>query len=177
LAFPKFDKEHARQAVDNRIGDGKVAQQEPAAEAEDGREDKKDKVRLEEGEIEADLLPESVANLVEITGSKERFLTPILDQLFVRGFVVQREDGFYMLPLSILGCYPGTSFTLWQGDHIVDCSQAFCIRYSIAQRLTVRVRLFMADTIQPVSDPTSTELAEVKPVLSEQSHLDLWIAF
>jgi hypothetical protein len=92
LAFPKFDKEHARQAVDNSIDDRKVTQQEPAAETKDGREDKKDKVRLQEGEIEANLLPESIADLVEITGGKERFLTPILDQIFVRGFVVQRED-------------------------------------------------------------------------------------
>lgn len=70
------------------------------------------------------LLAKSVADLIQILGLKEIFGAPSLDPLLIIGVIVQCEDGFNVLPLSFLGCYPGSSFVFWISDELVNNSKA-----------------------------------------------------
>jgi hypothetical protein len=74
--------------------------------------------------VKAHLLSQAVPDIIQVFRCQEVLRCPLLDPVLVVGMIVQRKDGFNVLPLSLLGRYASPSFRRRVGYELVYYTQS-----------------------------------------------------
>jgi len=185
--FPVFGEDGAPQGAREAVDGRKGAEEEPREETEAGSGDEEGKIGLCEGEVEGNLgrladsltgdvvetclLSQTVPDIIQVLGSQEVLRGPLLDPVLVVGVVVQRKDGFDILPLSLLGCDASAAFGRRVGNELVYYTQSLGLVEGLCFERFAR-NLFggsRSDTVDPVADSVCG-LATVLPRRSRGLH-------
>lgn len=81
--------------------------------------------RILTARVAAYLFAEAIPDLVQVFDFQKGHGAPLLDPLLVEGMIVQREDGFNVLPLAFFGDDTRSTFVPWTGDEMMYGANPF----------------------------------------------------